>query len=43
MDGADIYLAKPPHEAIEAQLDRPIKAVIGTHNPDGSNHLSFEP
>lgn len=41
MDAADIYLAKPPPEEIEAQLERPIKAVVGTLNPDGSIHLAF--
>jgi len=41
MDAADIYLAKPAPEAIEAQLFRPIKATIGTLNPDGSIHLAF--
>ena len=41
MDAADIYLAKPAPEAIEAQLFRPIRATIGTLNPDGSIHLAF--
>jgi hypothetical protein len=30
MDAAEVYLAKPPPEAIEAQLERPINAVVGT-------------
>lgn len=41
MDAAEVYLARPPPEAIEEQLKRPIKAVVGTLNPDGSIHLAF--
>lgn len=41
MDAADVYLAKPPPESIEEQLRRPINAVVGTLNPDGSIHLAF--
>lgn len=41
MDAAEVYLAKPPPGAIEAQLERPINAVVGTLNPDGSIHLAF--
>ena len=33
MDASDVYLAKPPPEAIEEQLQRPIKAVVGTFEP----------
>lgn len=36
MDAADVYLAKPAPEEISAQLLRPINAVVGTLNPDGS-------
>jgi hypothetical protein len=36
-----VYLAKPPPEAITAQLERPINAVVGTLNPDNSIHLAF--
>lgn len=41
MDANEVYLAKPPPEDIAAQLLRPINAVVGTHNPDGSIHLAF--
>lgn len=41
MKAHDVYLAKPPPEEIFAQLLRPINAVVGTHNPDGSIHLAF--
>lgn len=41
MDAAEVYLAKPPPEAITAQLLRPINAVVGTVNADGSIHLAF--
>lgn len=41
VDAADVYLDKPAPKEIEAQLYRPIKAVVGTHNPDGSIHLAF--
>ncbi len=41
MDAADVYLSKPAPEAIEAQLERNINAVVGTLNPDGSIHLAF--
>ncbi len=41
MDAADVYLAKPPPDAIDAQLALPINATVGTLNPDGSIHLAF--
>ncbi|MEX1038801.1 MAG: pyridoxamine 5'-phosphate oxidase family protein [Acidimicrobiia bacterium] len=41
MGAAEVYLAKPAPEAIEAQLERPINAVVGTLNPDGTIHLAF--
>lgn len=41
MDAKDVYLAKPPPEAIAQQMERPINAVVGTLNPDGSIHLAF--
>ncbi len=41
MDAAEVYLAKPAPESIEAQLARPINAVVGTLNPDGTIHLAF--
>lgn len=41
MDAEYVYLAKPEHKEIEAQLMRPINAVVGTLNPDGTIHLAF--
>jgi len=41
MDAADVYLAKPAPEVIERHLSRPITAVVGTLNPDGSIHLAY--
>ncbi|REK25431.1 MAG: hypothetical protein DWQ40_00685 [Actinobacteria bacterium] len=41
MDASEVYLAKPPPDAIAEQLQRPINAVVGTLNPDGSIHLAF--
>lgn len=41
MKAEEVYLAKPPPDEIEAQLLRPINAVVGTLNPDGSIHLAF--
>jgi pyridoxine/pyridoxamine 5'-phosphate oxidase len=41
MDASEVYLAKPAPEAIQEHLSRPINAVVGTHNPDGSIHLAF--
>lgn len=41
MDAEGVYLAKPPPEAIAAQLLRPINAVVGTLNPEGSIHLAY--
>ena len=41
MDASEVYLEKPPHDAIVEQLERPINAVVGTLNPDGSIHLAF--
>jgi hypothetical protein len=41
LDAQEDYLAKPPPDAIEAQLLRPINAVVGTINPEGSIHLAF--
>ena len=41
MDAAEVYLAKPAPEEISAQLLRPLKAVVGTLNPEGSIHLAF--
>lgn len=41
MDAKEVYLAKPAPDDIEAQLRRPINAVVGTLNPDGSIHLAF--
>lgn len=41
MDAKEVYLLKPPPEDIEVQLSRPINAVVGTLNPDGSIHLAF--
>jgi nitroimidazol reductase NimA-like FMN-containing flavoprotein (pyridoxamine 5'-phosphate oxidase superfamily) len=41
LDAAEVYLAKPPPEAIAEQMERPINAVVGTLNPDGSIHLAF--
>jgi hypothetical protein len=41
LDAKEVYLAKPPPDAIEAQLLRPINAVVGTINPEGSIHLAF--
>ncbi|MGI9585610.1 MAG: pyridoxamine 5'-phosphate oxidase family protein [Acidimicrobiia bacterium] len=41
MEAADVYLAKPAPEVIAEHLERPIKATIGTLNPDGSIHLAF--
>jgi len=32
---------KPPSDDVFAQLQRPINAVVGTLNPDGSIHLAF--
>lgn len=41
MDAAEVYLAKPAPEAIVEQLHRPINAVVGTMNPEGSIHLAY--
>ncbi len=41
MDAREVYLAKPPPDSIEAQLLRPINAVVGTVNPEESIHLAF--
>jgi nitroimidazol reductase NimA-like FMN-containing flavoprotein (pyridoxamine 5'-phosphate oxidase superfamily) len=41
MDAAEVYLAKPAPDEIEAQLLRPINAVVGTLNPEGTIHLAF--
>ncbi len=41
MDARDVYLAKPPPEAIAEQLLKPINAGVGTLNPDGSIHLAY--
>lgn len=41
MDASDIYRTEVAPAAIQEHLERPIKATIGTHNPDGSIHLAF--
>lgn len=41
MDASEVYLAKPPPDAIEQHLAKPINATVGTLNPDGSIHLAF--
>lgn len=41
MRASDIYLASVSQEEIEAALSEPMKAVVGTINPDGSIHLAF--
>ena len=41
MDAADVYLAKPAPQTVMEQLLKPINAVVGTLNPDGSIHLAF--
>jgi Pyridoxamine 5'-phosphate oxidase len=41
MDASDIYKAKAAPEAIRQHLERPITAVVGTLNADGSIHLAF--
>lgn len=41
MDAAEVYLAKPAPDDIERVLREPLKATVGTVNPDGSIHLAF--
>ena len=41
MDARDVYLARPPEEDIDEQLQRPLGGVVGTLNPDGTIHLAF--
>ncbi|HSF86782.1 MAG TPA: pyridoxamine 5'-phosphate oxidase family protein [Acidimicrobiia bacterium] len=41
MDASEVYLAKPPPDAIEQHLAKPINATVGTLNPDGSTHRAF--
>jgi hypothetical protein len=38
---SEVYLAKAAPDVIARHLERPIKATIGTLNPDGSIHLAF--
>jgi len=41
MDASDIYQAKAAPETIRRHLEKPITAVVGTLNADGSIHLAF--